>query len=336
MFPEGSRKEEIIFRTRAFFTMVPSGVMQAASVKNFCLERGCEVKEPAPGFIVAYNFDSKVLGGETKELISNLDGRLPVVGPDNFIDPGQLQWVTGENVNLHYRGNALPRRKVWIQDGPTDDKILVYSYTGWNNPISFATSDWNRDAYLKGVCDKYNAFSDACGFERANHAIVTAYDDKDANIGMHYDKIPSLSLTSGIAVVKMGEPRRFCLRERILPNDRMNFLKAKKKKTAEEKEELEQWKKAVQEEQEKEPMIFDEVVPAGTLLFMTMETNFGTQHGVPEADNEVGLSGSIVFRTVKDRRSVQRIQKEASKVYAGRASKGIRKKSKGMLMPAIE
>ena len=73
-------------------------------------------------------------------------------------------------------------------------------------------------------------------------------------------------------------------------------------------------------------MIFDEVVPPGTLLFMTMEANFGTQHGVPEVEEEVGLSGSIVFRTVKDRRSVQRIQKEADKVYAGRASKGIRKK----------
>ena len=307
---------------------IPSGAMQAEAVKKYCLEHGCGVKEPYPGFIVAYKFDSCVLAGETKDLISNLDSRLPVIGPNDEIVPGKLQWVTGQNVNLHFRGNELPRRKVWVQDGSTEDNILVYSYTGWNNPIAFATSDWNDDVYLKGVCEKYNAFADACAFERANHTIITAYDDEHANIGWHYDKMPSLSQTGGIAVVKMGEPRRFCLRKRILPNAQMEALKKKKKKSQEEDEYLKELKKALTKEQEEEAMIFDEVVPSGSLVFMTMEANYGTQHGVPEEAKDVGLSGSIVFRTVKDKRSVETIQKVTNKLHADRASREIEKKQK--------
>ena len=62
----------------------------------------------------------------------------------------------------------------------------MYSYTGWMNTIAFATSDWNGSAYVKPICDKYNAFANACGFDPANHAIATAYDDREANIGFHY------------------------------------------------------------------------------------------------------------------------------------------------------
>ena len=173
-----------------------------------------------------YGFAPKVLEGRTESLISDLDARLPKVGQADVIRPGQLQWVLGGNDNLKYRGNELRRRKVWVQDGPVTKHIWVYSYTGWNNGVALATSDWNEDAQLKAICDAYNDVAVRCGQKKANHAIVTAYDNKEANIGMHYDKTHSLDDDSGIAVIKMGHPRRFCIRERVMPSKEMVSRKA--------------------------------------------------------------------------------------------------------------
>ena len=68
---------------------------------------------------------------------------------------------------------------------------------------------------------KYNAFAKQCGFDPANNDIITGYNDCDANIGYHYDKMRSLARTGAIAVVKMGAPRRFCVRERLLPTRKL-------------------------------------------------------------------------------------------------------------------
>jgi len=293
------------------------------AMKQYCLQAGCDVKEPFPGILVVFGFAAKVLDGKTDSLIQDLDARLPKVGRDDIIQPGQLQWVLGQNDNLKYRGNALPRRKVWIQDGPVANDILVYSYTGWNNGVALATSDWNEDAQLKAICDEYNVFLVSCGETRVNQGIVTGYDNKEANIGMHYDKKGSLVSNSGIGVIKMGHPRRFCIRERVLPSEEIKLLKAKKRSIPEEAT-LESMKKELKKRQENMPMIFDEKVPAGTLIYMTMDANCLTQHGVPEEDEEVGLSGSIVFRTVKDKRSVEVVKRKAARLEAGRASKRMR------------
>ena len=65
------------------------------------------------------------------------------------------------------------------------------------------------------------------------------------------------------------------------------------------------------------PPLFDEVVESGALIFMTMEANYLTQHAVPKMDSPVGLSGSMVFRTVdpkKYRKSVRLLKKSATKL----------------------
>ena len=281
-----------------------------------CTRLGLVPKEVYPGVIVTNGgFAKNVLGIDPSTFIQSLDERVPVVGAEDTIDPGALQWVTGENVNLHYRGKPLPRRKIWIQDGPTDENVLVYSYTGWMSTIAFATSDLNKDAELTEINAKYNAFAKKCGFDPANNDIITGYNDCDATIGYHYDKMRSLAMTGAIAVVKMGAPRRFCVRKRLIPTRMLTM-----------KEKVEHQKR-----QDEVHPLFDEVVESGALIFMTMEANHLTQHAVPKMDTSVGLSGSMVFRTVdpkKYRKSVRLLKKSAAKLVANRAVRSAIRKEK--------
>ena len=287
-----------------------------------CNEKGCSVQEPYPGFIVAEDFASKCLDVDATRMIDEMDVAIPTVHTGQEIVPGRLQWVSGKHIDLHYRGNELKRRKCWIQDGGTDKNILIYSYTGWNNPIAFATSDWNKSTHFKPICDKYNQFADACGLDRSNHAITTAYDDKEANIGFHFDKTRTLSDRGCIAVLKIGKcARRFCLRERVIKDISEELSEKEKEKV----------NVLLDKEHDAMPLIFDEYVPPGTLLFMTMEANFRTQHGVPEESSTVGVSGSIVFRTVdpkKGSRSTRELKKNSEKVYKERAERAELRKEK--------
>ena len=286
----------------------------AMCVIKECEAYGLHPIQVFPGVVICHGFSEKVLKLPSSSFIQSLDERVPSVKKSDSIVPGKLQWVTGENENLNFRGKDLKRRKIWIQDGPVDKRILVYSYTGWMSPIAFATSDWNEDSHLKNVCDEYNSFATACGFEQANNAIITAYDNGKMNIGFHYDKMRSLSNDSGISVIKCGNARRFCIRKRILP---------KQNETASEKKDR-------MKAQEAMPCIFDECVPSGSLIFMSLEANFLTQHAVPASDDDPGISGSIVFRTVNQQTkysmSVEDVENAAKKVYAMR-SKRIREKA---------
>ena len=61
------------------------------------------------------------------------------------------------------------------------------------------------------------------------------------------------------------------------------------------------------------------------------EANYLTQHAVPKMDAPVGLSGSMVFRTVdpkKYRKSVRLLKKSAAKLVADRAVWSVIRKEK--------
>lgn len=269
---------------------------------------GLKVREPVPGFYLIADFD-KYLGFDAQTLIGELDATVPKRGAGDAIAPGQLQWVLGSNKDLQYRGNELKRRKIWAQNGSVDEGVRIYSYTGFTYPVAQATSDWNApvprpeppdeqdkpdiepddDTPLRKLADricpfkimseKMNAFMQCIGGWPMNHLIVTAYEDGSHNIGYHYDKErsirkPSDGKDSWIAVLKLGpNARPFALRKLV----------------------------ADKAQQEKEPDLFREVVPVGTLILFNLATNLATQHAVPalqEGEPEVGLSGSIVWRCI--------------------------------------
>lgn len=52
-------------------------------------------------------------------------------------DVERPQWVTGKSKELNYRGNAVPRDKMWFQRDM--EKYLRYGYTGWQWAVSAGT-----------------------------------------------------------------------------------------------------------------------------------------------------------------------------------------------------
>ena len=161
------------------------------------------------------------------------------------------------------------------------------------------------------MCELYNKLMGMIeGAPAANHSILTAYMDGMCNIGMHYDKMHSLLRNTIISVLKLGgESRRFCLRERIkvFPP---GLSTAQKQKL-----------------QDAKPMLFDEVVASGDLIMMTSKANFDTQHGVPELENAeaVGLTGSIVWRTVTKRLTAEELTAQMRSTEKGRAKRKAKK-----------
>jgi len=192
---------------------------------------------------------------------------------------------------------------------------------------------------LAPIANKYDAWAASLGYPHANHYIATKYADGTDNIGFHYDKPKSIKEKSLISVVKTGSHGRpFQLRDRIFftkqqqatitrEQKRKQDLNEKAKKWKAEqrtpchfgkklllcakiklastslkksKKSVDAVKTAHAKEQNKTKPSFNECVPPGTAIIMTLEDNLKTQHGVPVFD-EAGPSGSLVFRTITER-----------------------------------
>ena len=181
------------------------------------------------------------------------------------------RWLKGTHPNLNYRGNSINRTKLWLQQ--QTDKVLIYSYTGFQYSVAQATADLKLLPCTNALA---NDMKLSCP---GNHWIVTKYvDGKDA-IGMHSDKTRNWEKDSSFHVVKFGDPRRF----------------------------------VVQMNDEAETVVFDMKLPAGTSIVCDMYTNSVTKHGVPTSDESVGVSGSIVSRSIETALSVDAFEKRLVK-----------------------
>jgi hypothetical protein len=225
---------------------------------------------------VVPEFAQKHLGvAAPQQLVQALEASYPVVGAGQAIEPRAVQWVTGDNVALRYRGNVLKRGKMWLQRGdPATLGYRKYYYTGWQWNILPATADVAACPEVLPIADAYDTWAASVGAQPANHYIVTKYRDGEHNIGFHFDKPKDIAPSDNergkslITVVKIGtHARPFALR---------NLPSAENKSPA---------------------PFFNEVLEPGTAVIMTLEANLQTQHAVP-AVAESGPSGSIVYRTI--------------------------------------
>ena len=233
----------------------------------------------APGLdlFVVPRFAQDVLGvADPKALLGELEA-YPSVGADESITPGIVQWVTGDNRALKYRGNVLKRGKIWLQKtDPAQHGFLRYGYTGWQWRVLPATADVARCKEVEPIADKYDAWAAKLGAKPANHYIVTKYKDGAHNIGFHTDKPQDIAASDAdgvslITVVKIGAcARPFAVRE-VAPKG----------------------------EKERAPF-FCKALEPGTAVIMSLEANLLTQHAVPPVE-ESGPSGSIVFRSIATR-----------------------------------
>ena len=207
----------------------------------------------------------------------------PTRGADDAIQPNVVQWVGGDNKALNYRGNTIPRSKIWLQRLPKEDGYLRYGYTGWQWNVLPATVSVEQCPEVLPLADRYDEWVAARGLPSANHYIATRYSDGKDNIGWHSDKDNDIAPGSLITVVKMGARGRPF--EMCLPGE------------------------------EKSPF-FSAVLAPGTAVIMTLEANLTTKHQVPVV-NEASPSGSIVFRTIKTVVSHDTVAKELSKRQRG-------------------
>lgn len=174
-------------------------------------------------------------------------------------------WIEGIHPALNYRGHAIKRHKIWCQDNYKNG-LLRYRYTGWQYKISNATADYKFVPGMKKFVKKMN---DGLNIKH-NHWIITKYKNEKDNIGFHSDKNFDIKVNSYFVIIKLGEPRLFEFR-----------LKGISKP------------------------FYSEILNPGTAVFVRAKSKNGTdantilQHAVPPMKTPVGLSGSIVGRTIE-------------------------------------
>ncbi len=221
----------------------------------------------------------KRLGFDAKKLQADLESNYPSVGVDEEIKWGVPQWVKGDNRALRYRGNVLKREKMWFQDQcPVESNMFLrYLYTGWQWRVLPATAGVGSCPEMTPVVSKLKEWTEANGHVAPNHYIVTRYRDGDSCIGAHFDKPTSIDENSLITVIKLGDVGR---------PFRLEWLDG--------------------------TVVFEDVLPPGTGVVMTLESNLKTKHSVPATGLE-GNSGSIVARTITDKVSWGETSKRISK-----------------------
>ena len=229
-----------------------------ADLEPFRVRNGLDI------FVVP-NFAQTHLRVDPAELQWQLETNYPTRGADDAIQPNVVQWVGGDNKALNFRGNPIPRKKIWLQRPPEEDGYLRYGYTGWQWNVLPATVSVEQCPEVLPLAVRYDEWVAARGYPTANHYIATRYSNGKDNIGWHSDKDNDIAPGSLITVVKMGAHGRPF--EMCLPGE------------------------------EKSPF-FSAVLAPGTAVIMTLEANLTTKHQVPVV-NEAGPSGSIVFRTIK-------------------------------------
>ena len=167
----------------------------------------------------------------------------------------------------------MPRHKFFFQTGdPETDGVLKYGYTGRQARVSLLTADVAQCPEVAAILVKYNQWVASKGFPCANYVILTLYNDGQDCIPEHSDKTIDFDENSLLTVVKLGPGKRsFVIRDGMGGD-----------------------------------VLFNETLPVGTAVTMTVQGNNATSHEVPK-DSSTQLSGSIVFRTIKTRLSLDQV-----------------------------
>ena len=132
---------------------------------------------------------------------------LPVVaeGGDIQLDFDTPLVVDGAADALRYRGNKLPRKKIFVQSEPQKG-LRRYGYTGWQWAIARATKSFESVPEILQVVELTNSCTTVPKF---NAGIGTLYDSGEDYIGEHSDKMPDLAEHSWITIYRTGPPRVF-------------------------------------------------------------------------------------------------------------------------------
>jgi hypothetical protein len=150
----------------------------------------------------------EALGINVKDLWDDVD-KLENHSVDEAIqitDGHDPKWVPGKHPALNYRGNAIPRDKIWLQSD-YDQGLKRYGYTGWQWKASGGTKRVESIPIVKKLFDKINVKHELK--KQMNAFIITRYNSGQDCIGFHSDKTKDFAKDSVFVVIKLGQPRPF-------------------------------------------------------------------------------------------------------------------------------
>ena len=223
-----------------------------------------------------------VMGINSLTLLDNLLETVPEA-PGQNVEKHKAQWTMGNHPSLNGRTNKpMPRNKIFAQKGdPRSIGTRQYQYTGKQNRVDYMTCDVSKIPLLASMIKEYDAALPE-GVPASNHYITTMYSDGTYCIDAHSDKDVTLDKESVITVVKLGPgSRKFIIRENTGTTTLGKIL-------------------------------FDQVLPPGTIVQMTLKGNAMTTHEVPREPDNTEMSGSIVFRTSNLLYTPEQVQKRVA------------------------
>eukprot|EP01047_Picozoa_sp_COSAG01_P061298 COSAG01_NODE_7636_length_3119_cov_1.363907_1_plen_640_part_00 len=225
---------------------------------------------------------TNVLGINALTALDNLLETIPEAPLRNVVKH-KAQWTMGNHPSLNGRTNKpMPRNKIFAQKGdPRSIGTRQYQYTGKQNRVDYMTCDVSKIPLLASMIKEYDAVLPE-GVPASNHYITTMYSDGTYCIDAHSDKDVTLDKESVITVVKLGPgSRKFIIRENTGTTTLGKIL-------------------------------FDQVLPPGTIVQMTLKGNAMTTHEVPREPDNTEMSGSIVFRTSNLLYTPEQVQKRVA------------------------
>ena len=225
---------------------------------------------------------TNVMGINTLTFLNEMRQMVPEAPMQNVVKY-KAQWTMGNHPTLNGRTNkSMPRNKIFVQKGdPSSIGTRQYQYTGKQNRVDYMTCDVTKIPLLETMTQSYDA-SLPDGVPASNHYITTMYSNGTYCIDAHSDKDKTLDPESVISIVKLGPgSRRFIIREKTVTKELNKVL-------------------------------FDQVLPPGTIVQMTLKGNALTTHEVPREPDNTEMSGSVVFRTSNVIYTPEQVQKRVT------------------------
>lgn len=144
-----------------------------------------------------------------------------------------------------------------------DERMSVRKTASFGKAYNYSQISYPYQEFTLELKSIIDAINKSLNFE-PNNCLVNYYLDGKSKMGFHSDQVDILSEGTGVAIVSIGESR--ILRFRNIEN---------------------------------KELIMDYNLPAGSLIYMTIDIQGKWQHSIPKSDTVKGRM-SLTFRKMKE------------------------------------
>lgn len=143
-----------------------------------------------------------------------------------------------------------------------DESMIARKTASFGVAYNYSQMNYPFQAMPPRILEMCTMINDLLGF-MPNNCLINYYLDGKSKMGFHSDQTDILEDTTGIAIVSLGEAR-------VL-----------------------RFKKIIEE-----GMVFDYLLPSGSLLYMTQELQTEWVHAIPKSETKLDRM-SLTFRKIK-------------------------------------